>query len=133
MAQAWLEQLADTYDPPVFLVPTVVLTEVTTGHASDAKLNRFLAAIESDNHPGAFYLPTTPEIAARAGVLRTTAIERRLFHADDISTVDAQVVALAEDRSRRNGVTIMTSDRRHIEDLLDSIAQRPSNIAVEIV
>jgi len=48
-----------------------------------------------------------------------------------VSTTDAQVVALAEQRSHVNAVTILTGDRIDI-GLLVELTRRP-NIAVDIV
>ncbi len=48
-----------------------------------------------------------------------------------MSTTDAQVVALAEQRSHVNAVTILTGDRIDISLLVD--LTRRSNIAVDVV
>lgn len=76
------------------------------------------------------FLPLDVAAASRAGVLRAQALAAggRL-----ISTTDAQVVALAEQRSALNAVTIITvtGDRIDIE-LLVALTGRP-NIAVALV
>jgi hypothetical protein len=69
------------------------------------------------------------EAAMRAGVLRTEALATGVKH--DISAIDAQVVAMAEERSRRNAVTIITSDAKDIGLLVD--LTRRTNIAVDVV
>ncbi|WP_419919013.1 hypothetical protein [Candidatus Poriferisocius sp.] len=82
--------------PPV--VPSVVLTESTSGHQrSDANINRFLKTCEI-----AEQLPE--HLARRAGTLRTLA--RRG------SVVDAIVVALAEP-----GGAVLTSDIKDLQAL----------------
>ena len=74
------------------------------------------------------FLPLDIAAASRAGVLRAQALAAggRL-----ISPTDAQVVALAEQRSSRNAVTIVTGDRIDIQLLVD-LTRRP-NIAVALV
>jgi len=74
------------------------------------------------------FLPLDIAAARRAGVLRAQALAAggRL-----ISPTDAQVVALAEQRSSRNAVTIITGDRMDIQLLVD-LTRRP-NIAVALV
>lgn len=128
-ADAWLEHIDRDYDSPAILVPTVVLTEVITGYPADASTNRFLKMIDDPQEPGAFYLDLTKETATRAGVLRTEAL--RVVGLDRkrlISATDAHVVALAEERSTRHAVTIVTSDPGDME-LLVGLTGR-TNISV---
>lgn len=63
----------------------------------------------------------------RAGALRSEASRgsRR-----DISTTDAQIVAMAEERSYRHAVTIITGDPNDINVLVR--LTRRTNIAVDV-
>lgn len=133
-AQEWIKQLGLAYNPPVFLVPQVIMTEVTTGFpGADVRVHRFLRQIDDPEHLGAFWLPVDEHIASRAGVLRTLALAARDPEKRPISGIDAQVAALAEARSVRNGVTVLTTDPTDIKTLIDVITPRPRNIAVESV
>lgn len=133
-AKTFLQEIARIYDPPMYLVPHVVMTEVTTGYRrDDVRMDIFLKSIDDPDEPGAFWLPTSPEIARRAGVLRTEAHASRDPQKRPVSAVDAQVVAHAEERSQRRGVTILTSDPGDLSDLLDGIVPHPRNIAVESI
>ncbi len=108
------------------LIPIPVLTEVRTGHrSSDIAVDRLIKAIGAEHE---LYLPLDVAAATRAGVLRASALASggRI-----VSTTDAQVVALAEQRSHVNAVTILTGDRIDI-GLLVELTRRP-NIAVDIV
>lgn len=103
-----------------------VLTEVRSGlRGPDTLTDRLLKAIGAEDD---LYLPLNMSAASRAGVLRAEAqpLTRR-----DISTTDAQVVALAEERSYRGAVTIVTGDPRDI-DLLVGLTRR-TNIAVDVL
>ena len=107
-------------------MPVPVLTEVRSGQRStDVLVDRLLRAISVT---GSIYAPLTVETASRAGVLRATAqVGRRR----PISAIDAQVVAIGEERSYRRAVTIMTTDRTDIAALVE-VSSRP-NIAVHAV
>jgi hypothetical protein len=70
----------------------------------------------------------TVETARRAGVLRGT-VTRTSHH--DISAIDAQVVAIAEQRSYDRVVTIVTSDLNDIMALV--VATRRTNIGIDVV
>lgn len=106
------------------LVPVPVLTEVRSGYRRiDVQVDRLLKAIGAE---GDLYLPLTVDVANRAGVLRTVALAGG---ATDISTTDAQLVAIAEERSFRNAVTIITGDPEDIDRLVGITAR--TNIAVD--
>lgn len=121
----YLMLLRTRYDGSL-LIPVPVLTEVRTGRrATDVPVDRLIKAIGAE---GEIFLPLDVAAASRAGVLRAQALAAggRL-----ISTTDAQVVALAEQRSALNAVTIITGDRIDVELLVD-LTRRP-NIAVALV
>jgi predicted nucleic acid-binding protein len=108
------------------LIPIPVLTEVRTGHrSSGALLERLIKAIGAEDE---LYLPLDVAAATRAGLLRASALAAggRI-----VSTTDAQVVALAEQRSYLNAVTIITGDLLDIGLLVD-LTRRP-NIAVDVI
>ena len=129
---AWMKYLADEYDGASILVPTLVMTELATGEARDARLHQLLRMIDDPRRPGRFWLDDDPPIAMRAGVLRTRALKQLATRGKRaISVVDAQVVALAEQRSLRHAVTIVTSDVSDIQLLVD-LTGRP-NIGVQSV
>lgn len=108
------------------LIPIPVLTEIRTGHrSSDVAFDRLIKAIGAEHD---LYLPLDVAAASRAGVLRASAIASS---GRVVSTTDAQVVALAEQRSHINAVTVLTGDRIDISLLVD-LTRRP-NIAVEVV
>ncbi len=108
------------------LIPIPVLTEVRTGHrSSDTAIDRLIKAIGAEHE---LYLPLDVAAASRAGVLRASALAAG---GRVVSTTDAQVVALAEQRSHTNAVTILTGDRIDIRLLVD--LTRRSNIAVDVV
>ena len=107
------------------LIPIPVLTEVRSGHRrSDALVDRLIKAIGAEDD---IYAPLTVEAATRAGVLRTEALP---LSRHDISTTDAQVVAMAEERSLICAVTIITGDPGDI-NLLVGLTRR-TNIAVDV-
>lgn len=107
------------------LIPIPVLTEVRSGHRrSDALVDRLVKAIGAE---GDIYAPLTVTAAARAGVLRTEALQ---LSRRDISTTDAQIVAIAEERSYVCAVTIVTGDPEDI-NLLVGLTRR-TNIAVDV-
>jgi hypothetical protein len=121
---AYLELLRLRFDGAL-LVPVPVLTEVRSGHRrSDVFVDRLIKAIGAE---GDIYAPLTVAAAIRAGVLRAEASRssRR-----DISTTDAQVVAIAEELSYKRAVTIITGDP-HDVNLLVGLTRR-ANIAVDI-
>ena len=106
------------------LIPVPVLTEVRSGRRrTDVQVDRLLAAIG----PGeSVFAPLTITAASRAGVLRASAQRGRRR---PISAIDAQIVAIAEERSFGRAITIVTGDARDIR-ALDDVTGRP-NIAVE--
>jgi hypothetical protein len=107
------------------LIPIPVLTEVRSGRRrSDALVDRLIKAIGAEED---MYMSLTVQAATRAGVLRTQALSLSSPH--DISPTDAQVVAMAEERSRLCAVTIITGDPDDI-DLLVGLTRR-TNIAVD--
>jgi hypothetical protein len=107
------------------LIPIPVLTEVRSGHRrSDTLVDRLIKAIGAE---GDIYAPLTVTAAARAGVLRTEALQ---LSRHDISTTDAQIVAIAEERSFVCAVTIVTGDPEDI-NLLVGLTRR-TNIAVDV-
>jgi len=121
---AYLDLLRLRFDGAL-LIPIPVLTEVRSGNRrSDALIDRLIKAIGAE---GEAYAPLTVEGAVRAGVLRGEASRgsRR-----DISTTDAQIVAMAEERSYRCAVTIITGDPHDI-NLLVGLTHR-TNIAVDV-
>jgi hypothetical protein len=121
---AYLDLLEQRFDGAL-LVPVPVLTEVRSGQRrSDTLLDRLIKAIGAEED---VYAPLTAQTAARAGVLRAEA-SRRVSRA--ISTTDAQIVAMAEERSYTCAVTIITGDPNDIKLLVD-LTQR-TNIAVDV-
>lgn len=107
------------------LIPIPFLTEVRSGHRrSDALVDRLVKAIGAE---GDIYAPLTVTAAAWAGVLRTEALQ---LSRRDISTTDAQIVAIAEERSYVCAVTIVTGDPEDI-NLLVGLTRR-TNIAVDV-
>jgi hypothetical protein len=99
---------AENLWPPV--VPTVVLTESTTGAArTDTNINRVLKSCEIDPI-------VTERTARRAGHLRARARTG--------SAVDALVVAVAEP-----GGTVLTGDA----DDLEALAAHADDVLIEIV
>jgi predicted nucleic acid-binding protein len=108
------------------LIPIPVLTEVRSGQRrSDALVDRLIKAIGAEDE---VYAPLTAHAAARAGVLRAQASSRSRH---GISTTDAQIVAMAEERSYTCAVTIVTGDSDDI-NLLVGLTLR-TNIAVDVL
>ena len=102
-----------------------VLTEIRSGHRGpDTLVDRLIKAIGAEDD---IYAPLTVEAAMRAGVLRTEALS---LSRHDISTTDAQIVAMAEERSHVCAVTIITGDPDDI-NLLVGLTRR-TNIAVDV-
>lgn len=121
---AYLDLLRLCFDGAL-LIPIPVLTEVRSGNRrSDALVDRLIKAIGAERE---IYAPLTVAAAVRAGVLRGEASRgsRR-----DISTTDAQIVAMAEERSYRCAVTIITGDPHDINMLVG--LTRRTNIAVDV-
>lgn len=122
LLDAYLKIIADRFEGAI-LVPTPVLAEVRTGYPRiDVLTDRLLKAIGGAEA----HLEPVADIWNRAGVLRTQALPASKH---DISTTDAVIVALAEERSFRAAVTIVTSDPGDIRLLVD-LAGR-TNIAVD--
>lgn len=121
---AYLELLEQRFDGAL-LIPIPVLTEVRSGQRGpDALIDRLIKAIGAVDD---VYAPLTPAAATRAGVLRTEALR---LSRRDIPTTDAQVVAMAEERSYVCAVTIITGDPDDI-NLLVGLTHR-TNIAVDV-
>jgi hypothetical protein len=88
-------------------------------------VDRLIKAIGAEDD---VYAPLTAHTAARAGVLRAEASQRSRHN---ISTTDAQIVAMAEERSYTCAVTIVTGDPDDIK-LLVGLTLR-TNIAVDVL
>jgi hypothetical protein len=86
-------------------------------------VDRLIKAIGAE---GDIYAPLTVAAAIRAGVLRA---EVSRSSRRDISTTDAQVVAISEELSYKRAVTIITGDPHDI-NLLVGLTRR-ANIAVD--
>jgi rRNA maturation endonuclease Nob1 len=129
----WLTQIAALYTDPAVVIPVPVMTEIRTGSPrSDTNLDRVIAALTNRDDPDAHWLGLTVANSNRAGVLRTLGMNARVTGAKTrISPVDAQVVAIAEERSANNAVTILTSDPEDIQLLVD-LTGAP-NIGVQAV
>lgn len=109
-----------------FLIPVPVLTEVYSGQrATDVLVDRLCNQIAV---PGRRFAALSSDTATRAGVLRGLTIRNTDL---DISAIDAQLVAIAEERSLRNAITIVTSDLADIAALVETTGR--SNIAVDPV
>jgi hypothetical protein len=107
------------------LIPVPVLTEIRTGNPrQDTLVDRLINTIRGDHD---VYLPLTVKAASRAGVLRTEALP---LSKRDVSTTDAQIVGMAEERSDLCAITILTSDPQDI-NLLVGLTRR-TNIAVDV-
>lgn len=132
-AAAWLERIGSTYDEPAVLVPLPVLSECLTGNPrQDAPTRQLLRRLNNEQAPDECLLHLTLETVARSAALRTRAISSRPAGVKgEVSPVDAQVVALAEERSAYRPVAIVTSDPDDIQLLVDLTGQR--NIAVLVV
>lgn len=118
---AYLRVIRTQFDGAI-LIPTPVLGEIYMGKPQDALVDLLLKKLggkEAEIEP-------TSDVWRRAGALRTEALPRTK---KDISNTDAVVVAMAEERSFRGGVTIITSDQKDIE-LLVGLTRR-TNIAVD--
>lgn len=129
----WLGRIQLRYDDPMVLIPVPVMTEIRTGSPrSDTNVDRVIAAITNPDDPESHWLDLTVANSNRAGVLRTLGMNARVTGAKTrISPVDAQVTALAEERSIHTAVTILTSDPDDIQLLVD-LTGAP-NIAVHAV
>jgi predicted nucleic acid-binding protein len=121
---AYLELLRLRFEGAL-LVPVPVLTEVRSGHRhSDVLVDRLIKAIGAEDD---IYAPLTVDATVRAGVLRSDASRQSR---GEISTTDAQIVAIAEELSHQCAVTIITGDPHDINLLVG--LTRCSNIAVDI-
>lgn len=118
-------------------IPSPVMSEVRTGQAKyDALIDRMVNRLSG---PGVeVYIPGTIETDNRAGELRYLA-QKALDDANPekigkpdskISGVDALLVAIAERRSHRCAITILTTDPDHINALVAATSAK--NIAVDI-
>jgi hypothetical protein len=106
------------------LIPVPVLTEVrSASRRRDVLVDRLIAAL---GRPA--FADLTVATADHAGFLRATVQPGRR---QPISAIDAQLVAIAEDRSLSVAVTILTSDADDIIALVGATGR--TNIAVEIV
>jgi len=95
-------------------VPDPVLTEVYTGDPRyDTVVDRLVNEIDTGDE---VFEALTTTLAKRAGVLRYQALKRHPH--EDISVTDAQLVAIAEHRSRTCYITIVTGDVEHITMLV---------------
>ncbi len=130
---AWLRIIDANYSDPMVYLPVSILSETRTGMKRyDTGLNRLIGLITNPDSPNAHWLVVEPFIGDRAGVLRTQAISHRRGRAKGaISPTDAEVVALAEWRSEMNPVTIVTSDPKDIQLLVDITGSR--NIGVQAI
>jgi len=123
---AWFEEIAQVWDAPAIFVPLVVMSECLTGNPRhDAKTHRLLKRIEAGAGDEGHWLHPTLASMSRASVLRTQAIKARANDNRPISAIDAQVVALAEERSAYRAVTILTTDAADIQLLVD-LTRRPN-------
>lgn len=125
LLEGYLMLVTEEHDG-LILVPIPVLTEVRSGRRStDVLVDRLLSAIGVTN---SIYAPLTVETASRAGVLRAGA---QVGLRRPISAIDAQVVAIGEERSYRRAVTIVTTDRTDFAALVEVTGR--SNIAIHAV
>lgn len=126
----WIEHLKRSYEAPSVFVPAPVLTEWITGDPRrDVGANRLLATITDPDQPERHLLTPSALTFARAGALRTLAISKRREGSKHlVSPTDAQVVALAEERSVYTAVVVATSDPGDIQLLVDLTGAR--NIGV---
>ena len=108
-------------------IPSPVQSETHTGKAQyDALVHRMVNRL---SRPGVeVYLPSSVDIDRRAGELRFDAEKAT---GEKITGIDAQVVAIAEYRSRhrRCAVVILTTDLKHIQALVNATAAK--NIEVD--
>lgn len=105
-------------------IPSPVLSEIHTGKAKyDALVDRMVNRISRPDIE--VYIPSSVETDKRAGELRHQA---RKVH-DDITGVDAQIVAIAERHSQRSAITILTTDPDHIKALVAATGRK--NIDVD--
>jgi hypothetical protein len=125
VATAWLDFIAQDFEAAAIWVPDIVLAEVTTQSAADANVNRFLKALADPKKPDRFWIPADSELFRRAGGLRT---DTTTASGQKISVPDAVVVASAERLASNRGVTIVTTDPKDLNVLVDCTGAR--NIAV---
>jgi predicted nucleic acid-binding protein len=124
LLEAYTNVLEQDFDGSL-LIPTTVLTEVRTGKRRyDVPVDRLINALRDEQDD--VYIPLSAELGERAGVLRTEALANTKH---DISAVDAQLVATAENLSHHTAVTILTTDPDDFNLLVDFT--RRTNIAVD--
>lgn len=130
---AWIEQVEVLHDQPMFFVPSGALTEALTGNPRlDANMHRLLNRLAPSDDLDLLVLDASFPVANRAAALRTRAITSGAATTKrPISVTDAQLVALAEERSIVNAVTILTSDPADIRLLVELTGA--TNIAVQVV
>lgn len=118
--------LVDERSTSALLIPIPVFTEVRSAQrSSNVLLDRLLVTLGPSRDR---FAPLTFEAANRAGVLRALTATRT---GQDISATDAQVVAIAEERSLMNAITIVTGDPDDITALVQTTGR--TNIAVDPV
>lgn len=129
----WLAAIELQYAGPVVLIPGPVLSECITGDdRTDFGINRVRIAVTNQATAKTKPLLPTEMTFARSGVLRTLAIAARPDGPKTrISPTDAQIVALAEERSLYGPVTIITGDPSDIQLLIEVTGAR--NIGVQVV
>jgi hypothetical protein len=114
-------------------IPSPVMGEVRRADPRrNVALDRLIKRIAGPDGP---YASLSDEAANRGGVLRDLALEalgpKRDRTRDGKLTIDAFVVAIAEEISRTCAVTILTGDLKDIQTLVNMTGR--SNIAVEKV
>jgi hypothetical protein len=130
--RVWLRQIATLYEEPGVFVPVPVISECKTGDPRrDAPVDRLFSMIAPPGRPTGYLLGLTHSHAERAAVIRTQAISRTAGHKGRISVTDAHVVAMAEERSYHNAVTILTSDPDDLRLLVELTGAR--NIGVQVL
>lgn len=131
-ARVWLRQIGVLYDEPSVFVPVPVISECKTGDPRrDAPVDRLFSMIAPPGKPAGYLLDLTRSHAERAAVLRTRAISGAPSRKATVSVTDAHIVAMAEERSYLNAVTILTTDPDDLRQLVDLTGAR--NIAVQVV
>lgn len=125
LLRAYLRVITQRYDGAM-LIAIPVLTEVRSGvRRTDVLIDRLITSIGPLDE---VFVPLTVATATRAGVLRSAA---RRSAGRQVSTTDAQIVAIAEERSFHNAVTIVTTDAVDVGLLVD-LTRRP-NVAIDLV
>lgn len=107
-------------------IPSVVLTEVITGRAEDANINRVVKAVDEE-------LVLTPERSRQAGTLRARAWELRKAATrrgkDDRPPSAVDAIVMAEAVAAGTAV-ILTSDPGEMELLRDAAGLTAAEILV---